>query len=66
LNWSPEQIAGWLKRAHPEDEYYYVSHETIFRQAFNGLLVLDAVGFDERIERSLGGLPGLRNPDVIE
>ena len=22
LNWSPEQIAGWLKRAHPEDECY--------------------------------------------
>jgi hypothetical protein len=21
LNWAPEQIAGWLKRAHPEDEY---------------------------------------------
>jgi len=20
LNWAPEQIAGWLKRAHPEDE----------------------------------------------
>ena len=28
LNWSPEQIAGWLKRAHPEDEFYCVSHET--------------------------------------
>ena len=26
----------------------------IFRQAFDGLLVLDAVSFDERIERSLG------------
>jgi IS30 family transposase len=24
LNWSPEQIAGWLKRAHPEDEFYHV------------------------------------------
>src|ERR1700675_1523969 len=31
LNWSPEQIAGWLKRAHPEDEFYRVSHETIYR-----------------------------------
>jgi hypothetical protein len=20
LDWSPEQIAGWLKRTHPEDE----------------------------------------------
>src|SRR6266704_7062163 len=26
-NWSPEQIAGWLKRAHSGDECYHVSHE---------------------------------------
>ena len=34
LNWSPEQIAGWLKRAHPEDEFNRVSHETIYRSLF--------------------------------
>ena len=34
LNWSPEQIAGWLKRTHPEDEFYHVSHETIYRSLF--------------------------------
>src|SRR6267142_758690 len=34
LNWAPEQIAGWLKRAHPEDECYQVSHETIYRSLF--------------------------------
>jgi IS30 family transposase len=34
LNWAPEQIAGWLKRTHPEDEYYQVSHETIYRSLF--------------------------------
>jgi IS30 family transposase len=34
LNWSPEQIAGWLKRAHSEDEFYRVSHETIYRSLF--------------------------------
>jgi IS30 family transposase len=34
LNWSPEQIAGWLKRAHPQDEAYQVSHETIYRSLF--------------------------------
>jgi hypothetical protein len=28
-NWSPEQIAGWLKSAHPGDEANQVSHETI-------------------------------------
>ena len=29
LNWSPEQIAGWLRRAHPDDESYRVSHELL-------------------------------------
>ncbi len=33
-NWSPEQIAGWLKRSYPEDESYHVSHETIYRSLF--------------------------------
>ena len=34
LNWSPEQIAGWLKRAHPGEERDQVSHETIYRSLF--------------------------------
>ena len=34
LDWSPEQIAGWLKRAHPEDGCNQVSHETIYRSLF--------------------------------
>src|SRR5260370_23712271 len=34
LNWSPEQIAGWVNRAHPEDEFNRVSHETIYRSLF--------------------------------
>lgn len=28
--WSPEQIAGWLKRTYPGDESNQVSHETIY------------------------------------
>ena len=32
LDWSPEQIAGWLKRAYPEDEHYQVSHESDLSQ----------------------------------
>jgi hypothetical protein len=32
--WSPEQIAGWLKRTHPDDEIHQVSHETIYRSLF--------------------------------
>jgi IS30 family transposase len=33
-NWSPEQIAGWLKRTYPDDEAHQVSHETIYRSLF--------------------------------
>jgi IS30 family transposase len=32
--WSPEQIAGWLKCAYPNDESYQVSHETIYRTLY--------------------------------
>jgi transposase, IS30 family len=32
--WSPEQIAGWLKYAYPDDENFQVSHETIYRSLF--------------------------------
>ncbi len=32
--WSPEQIAGWLKRTYPNDETQRVSHETIYRSLF--------------------------------
>ena len=34
LQWSPWQIAGWLKRTYPDDENYQVSHETIYRSLF--------------------------------
>ncbi len=32
--WSPEQIAGWLRRHHPHDPEMRVSHETIYRSLF--------------------------------
>ncbi len=34
LEWSPYQVAGWLKRTHPQDETRQVSHETIYRTLF--------------------------------
>ena len=34
LQWSPRQIAGWLKRTYPDDKTYQVSHETIYRTLF--------------------------------
>jgi IS30 family transposase len=33
-NWSPQQIAGWLKHTYPGNEAYQVSHETIYRSLF--------------------------------
>jgi IS30 family transposase len=34
LDWSPEQISGWLKTYYPDDENMRVSHETIYRSLF--------------------------------
>lgn len=34
LQWSPEQIAGWLKRTYPDDMSYQVSHEAIYRSLY--------------------------------
>jgi len=34
IQWSPEQIAGWLKCAYPGNEDYQVSHETIYRTLY--------------------------------
>ena len=34
LEWSPEQIAGWLKDTFPNDEDNQVSHETIYRSLY--------------------------------
>jgi IS30 family transposase len=34
LQWSPEQIAGWLKRTYLGDEAHQVSHETIYRSLY--------------------------------
>ena len=34
LDWSPEQISGWLKNQYPNDESLRVSHETIYRSLF--------------------------------
>jgi len=32
--WSPQQIAGWLKRTYPSREHKRVSHETIYRSLY--------------------------------
>jgi IS30 family transposase len=34
LDWSPEQIAGWLRHMFPSSQGDYVSHETIYRSLY--------------------------------
>lgn len=34
LNWSPEQIAGWLRRTHQGTAHMHISHETIYKSLF--------------------------------
>lgn len=58
LDWSPEQISGWLKRQYPEDPSLRVSHETIYRSLFiqaRGVLkkeLLDHLRSKRRMRRS--------------
>jgi transposase, IS30 family len=58
LDWSPEQVSGWLKSEYPEDESMRVSHETIYRSLFiqaRGVLkkeLIQHLRFQRRIRRS--------------
>jgi len=58
LDWSPEQISGWLKIQYPEDQSMRVSHETIYRSLFiqaRGVLkkeLIQHLRFKRRIRRS--------------
>ncbi len=47
LDWSPEQISGWLKRTFPDHGRMRVSHETIYRSLFiqaRGVLKKELLG----------------------
>jgi IS30 family transposase len=58
LDWSPEQISGWLETQYPDDESLRVSHETIYRSLFiqaRGVLkkeLLDQLRSKRRMRRS--------------
>src|ERR1700694_3223526 len=58
LDWSPEQISGWLKIRYPHNESLRVSHETIYRSLFiqaRGVLkkeLLDHLRSKRRMRRS--------------
>jgi IS30 family transposase len=47
LEWSPEQIAGWLKLEFPDQDTMRISHETIYRSLFiqaRGVLKKELIG----------------------
>jgi IS30 family transposase len=47
LEWSPEQISGWLKREYPDALDMQISHETIYRSLFiqaRGVLKKELLG----------------------
>ena len=58
LDWSPEQISGWLKIQYSDDKSMRVSHETIYRSLFiqaRGVLkkeLIQHLRFKRRIRRS--------------
>jgi IS30 family transposase len=58
LDWSPEQISGWLRNQYPNDERMRVSHETIYRSLFvqtRGVLkreLMDYLRSKRRMRRS--------------
>ncbi len=58
LDWSPEQVCGWLTREYPEDEKMHVSHETFYSSLFiqaRGVLkkeLIQHLRFKRRIRRS--------------
>ena len=64
LQWSPEQIAGWLKRQFPTDAEMQVSHETIYRSLFvqtRGVLKKELMAHlrtRRQMRQAKGHLPG--------
>jgi len=36
LEWSPEQIAAWQRRAYPDQRRWHVCHETIYQAIYHG------------------------------
>jgi IS30 family transposase len=61
LEWSPAQVAGWLKLEFPDQDTMRVSHETIYRSLFiqaRGVLKKELIGHlrsRRRMRRAQGG-----------
>jgi IS30 family transposase len=73
LDWSPEQISGWLKNQYPQDGSLRVSHETIYRSLFiqaRGVLKQELVRHlrsQRRIRRSRhAGVRGQSRGQIVD
>jgi IS30 family transposase len=73
LDWSPQQISGWLKTQYPDDESMRVSHETIYRSLFiqaRGVLKKELIAHlrtKRRIRRSRhAGISGQRRGQIVD
>src|SRR5688572_3056094 len=72
VQWSPQQIAHWLRHAFPSDADMHVSHETIYRSLFvqsRGLLkqtLLKQLRRPRKMRRSRLAAPiGQRKMDIV-
>ena len=73
LDWSPEQVSGWLKIQYPDDKSMRVSHETIYRSLFiqaRGVLKKELLGHlrsKRRIRRSQhSGVSGQSRGQIVD
>jgi IS30 family transposase len=73
LDWSPEQISGWLQNQYPQDGTLRVSHETIYRSLFiqaRGVLKQELVKHlrsQRRIRRSRhAGVRGQSRGQIVD
>ena len=71
-DWSPQQIAAWLRAQYPENPELWVSHETIYRSLFvqaRGALKKELVGHlrsKRRFRRSRHAIDGRLGERIID
>ena len=71
LDWSPEQISGWLKREFPADQGLQVSPETLYRSLFvqaRGVLkkeLMDHLRAGRRMRHPKGGTTPSQRPGQL-
>jgi IS30 family transposase len=70
-DWSPQQIAGWLRDQYPENPEMWVSHETIYRSLFvqaRGALKKELIGHlrsKRRIRRPHHAIDGRQGERIV-